>query len=86
MLLLISFLECLNLDAIFSDDFSSSVNTKSQHFTPYDPTQEPIFPPELKLSHSKYSSASIQFGKSVPVVRTVLSIFLYYITLGIQHN
>ena len=48
---------------LISDDGS----LLNPHFTPYDPTQEPIFPPELSLNHAKYSSTSIQFGKIIAV-------------------
>lgn len=30
-------------------------------FQPYDPSQEPIFPPELKLNHEKYFNTELEF-------------------------
>ena len=49
-------------------DFASSeVNGSS--FTPFDSTQEPIFPPELSINHPKYSSTSLQFGKLSNMVK-----------------
>ena len=46
-------------------DNSFSLKPEVNNFTPYDPTQEPIFPPELSIIHEKYSSMSIQFGKTM---------------------
>ena len=50
-----------------ADLVSSEVNGPS--FTPFDSTQEPIFPPELTINHPKYSSTSLQFGKTSNMVK-----------------
>ena len=52
-------------------DIFSTLTSNGKKFTPYDPSQEPIFPPELKLNHAKYSSSSIQFGKDLNLVSKV---------------
>lgn len=49
-------------------DFASS-EVKVSGFTPFDSTQEPIFPPELSIDHPKYSSTSLQFGKTSNMVK-----------------
>ena len=43
------------MTCIFSDLFDS------QQFRPYDPSQEPIFPPELRLHSEVFSSQSLVF-------------------------
>ena len=55
------------------DTFQTSIENKKK-FTPYDSSQEPIFPPELKLNHVDYSSTSIRFGENLSSV-SILSKF-----------
>ena len=56
-----------------ADFASSEVNGPS--FTPFDSTQEPIFPPELSINHPKYSSTSLQFGKLSNMVKLLYFLF-----------
>ncbi|XP_077983142.1 xanthine dehydrogenase/oxidase-like [Glandiceps talaboti] len=45
---------------------------KPSDFAPYDPSQEPIFPPELQLDDDQYSSKTVRFiGKSASWIRPV---------------
>ena len=60
-------------------DFASS-EAKVPGFTPFDSTQEPIFPPELSINHPKYSSTSLQFGKTSNMVNILILI------QGIDHS
>ena len=53
---------------MYVDDFASS-EVDGPSFTPFDSTQEPIFPPELSINHPKYSSTSLQFGKLSNMVK-----------------
>ena len=67
-------------------DISSTLTSNGKKFTPYDPSQEPIFPPELKLNHAKYSSSSIQFGKDLNLVSKVLNALYTKIDFVRSHN
>ena len=67
-------------------DISSTLTSNGKKFTPYDPSQEPIFPPELKLNHPKYSSSSIQFGKDLNLVSKVSNALYIKINFFRSHN
>lgn len=40
---------CRNKDNSTTEDTEVEIEAQSDKFIPYDPTQDPIFPPELKV-------------------------------------
>lgn len=65
----------------FNIDTLQTSSENKKKFTPYDPSQEPIFPPELKVNHTDYSSASIKFGKDLNTVSIISKVSFDWVIL-----